>query len=182
MAMPKVFPCLWFDGHAEEAAEFYVTLLPDSHVDNVWRSPAETPSGPAGMVLTVDFTVAGQQLQGLNGGPEFRFNEAVSFVIECEDQAEVDRLWESLAANGGETRTLRLAEGPVRGVLADRPAPVGRVGQRCRPRARPPGDGGDAHDGQDRGRRAGARCRRGLSTARLRTSRAPRRRLQGCRS
>jgi predicted 3-demethylubiquinone-9 3-methyltransferase (glyoxalase superfamily) len=100
--MAKVFPCLWFDGNAEEAAEFYVTLLPNSHVDNVWRSPAETPSGPAGMVLTVDFTVAGQQLQGLNGGAEFRFNESVSFVIDCEDQAEVDRLWESLTANGGE--------------------------------------------------------------------------------
>ena len=102
MAVAKVFPCLWFDGNAEEAAEFYVTLLPNSHVDNVWRSPAETPSGPAGMVLTVDFTVAGQQLQGLNGGPAFRFTESVSFVIDCEDQAEVDRLWESLTANGGE--------------------------------------------------------------------------------
>ena len=98
----KVFACLWFDGNAEEAAEFYVTLVPNSHVDNVWRSPAVTPSGPVGMVLTVDFTVAGQQLQGLNGGPEFRFNESVSFVIDCEDQAEVDRLWESLTANGGE--------------------------------------------------------------------------------
>jgi predicted 3-demethylubiquinone-9 3-methyltransferase (glyoxalase superfamily) len=102
MATAKVLPCLWFDGNAEEAAEFYVTLLPNSHVDNVWRSPAETPSGPAGMILTVDFTVAGQQFQGLNGGPDFTFNESVSFVIECEDQAEVDRLWESLTANGGE--------------------------------------------------------------------------------
>jgi predicted 3-demethylubiquinone-9 3-methyltransferase (glyoxalase superfamily) len=99
--MGKVFPCLWFDGNAEEAASFYVTLLPDSHIDKVWRSPAETPSGPAGMVLTVDFTLAGQQVQGLNGGPEFRFNESVSFVIDCEDQAEVDRLWEALTANGG---------------------------------------------------------------------------------
>jgi predicted 3-demethylubiquinone-9 3-methyltransferase (glyoxalase superfamily) len=102
MVVAKVFPCLWFDGNAEEAAEFYVTLVPNSHVDNVWRSPAVTPSGPVGMVLTVDFTVAGQQLQGLNCGPEFRFNESVSFVIDCEDQAEVDRLWESLTANGGE--------------------------------------------------------------------------------
>jgi predicted 3-demethylubiquinone-9 3-methyltransferase (glyoxalase superfamily) len=100
--MGKVFPCLWFDGNAEEAASFYVSLLPDSHIDKVWRSPAETPSGPAGTVLTVDFTVAGQQVQGLNGGPEFRFTEAVSFVIDCADQAEVDRLWEALTANGGE--------------------------------------------------------------------------------
>jgi predicted 3-demethylubiquinone-9 3-methyltransferase (glyoxalase superfamily) len=102
MAMPKVYPCLWFDGQAEEAASFYVTLLPDSQVDRVWRSPADTPSGPAGMVLTVDFTLAGQHFQGLNGGADFSFNEAISFVIECEDQAEVDRLWEALTADGGE--------------------------------------------------------------------------------
>jgi len=101
-AMAKLFPCSWFDGNAEEAASFYVTLLPDSHVDMVWRSPADTPSGPAGMLLTVDFTLAGQQFQGLNGGPDFKFNEAVSFVIDCDDQAEVDRLWGSLTASGGE--------------------------------------------------------------------------------
>ena len=100
--MTKWFPCLWFDGNAEEAAGFYVTLLPDSRVDQVWRSPAETPSGPVGMVLTVDFTLAGQRVQGLNGGPEFKFNEATSFVIDCDDQAEVDRLWEALTASGGE--------------------------------------------------------------------------------
>jgi predicted 3-demethylubiquinone-9 3-methyltransferase (glyoxalase superfamily) len=76
--------------------------MPDSHVDKVWRSPADTPSGPAGMILTVDFTLAGQHFTGLNGGPEFKFNEAVSFVIECADQAEVDRLWDALTANGGE--------------------------------------------------------------------------------
>ena len=79
-----------------------MSLLPDSHVDNVARSPAETPSGPEGMVLTVDFTLAGQEFQGLNGGPDFKFNEAISFSIDCEDQAEVDRLWEALTANGGE--------------------------------------------------------------------------------
>jgi predicted 3-demethylubiquinone-9 3-methyltransferase (glyoxalase superfamily) len=99
--MAKLFPCLWFNGDAEEAADFYVTLLPHSHVDKVWRSPAETPAGPAGMVLTVDFTLAGQPLQGLNGGPDFPFTEAVSFVIDCEDQTEVDRLWDALTANGG---------------------------------------------------------------------------------
>jgi predicted 3-demethylubiquinone-9 3-methyltransferase (glyoxalase superfamily) len=102
MARPKVYPCLWFDGKAEEAANFYITLLPNSRVDKVWRTPADTPSGPAGMVLLVDFTLAGQQFQGLNGGADFKFNEAVSLVIECEDQAEVDRLWNALIANGGE--------------------------------------------------------------------------------
>lgn len=102
MARPKVYPCLWFDGNAEEAANFYASLLPDSRVERVWRSPADTPSGPEGMVLTVDFTLAGQRFTGLNGGPNFKFNESVSFVIECEDQAEVDRLWDALIADGGE--------------------------------------------------------------------------------
>ena len=100
--MSKITPVLWFDGQAEEAAGFYVTLLPDSHVDRVWRSPADTPSGPAGTVLTVDFTLAGMHFQGLNGGDDFKFNESVSFMIECEDQAEVDRLWDALTSNGGE--------------------------------------------------------------------------------
>jgi predicted 3-demethylubiquinone-9 3-methyltransferase (glyoxalase superfamily) len=100
--MRTPYPCLWFDGAAEEAASLYTSLFPDSRIERVWRSPAETPSGPAGMVLTVDFTVAGQHFQGLNGGPDFRFNESVSFVIECEDQAEVDRLWDALGADGGE--------------------------------------------------------------------------------
>jgi len=98
----KIKPCLWFDGRAEEAAKFYVTLFPDSRVNNVARSPADTPSGPAGMVLTVDFTVAGEDFQGLNGGPDFKFNEAISFSVDCQDQAEVDHLWGALTANGGE--------------------------------------------------------------------------------
>ena len=96
--MSKITPCLWFDGNAEEAANFYVTLLPDSRVDNVQRSPADTPSGPEGSVLIVEFTLAGQKFVGLNGGPHFKFNEAVSFQIHTEDQAETDRLTDSLSA------------------------------------------------------------------------------------
>jgi predicted 3-demethylubiquinone-9 3-methyltransferase (glyoxalase superfamily) len=102
MAMPKITPNLWFDGNAEEAAQFYVSLLPDSRIENVWRSPADNPSTPAGAVLLVDFTVAGQRFTAINGGPQFSFTEAVSFVIDCEDQAEVDRLWDALTADGGE--------------------------------------------------------------------------------
>jgi predicted 3-demethylubiquinone-9 3-methyltransferase (glyoxalase superfamily) len=100
--MTTLYPCLWFDGKAREAAAFYTGLFPDSHIDEVWRSPADTPSGPAGTVLTVDFTIGGQGLQALDGGPDFKFNEAVSLVYECEDQAEVDRLWDALTADGGE--------------------------------------------------------------------------------
>jgi predicted 3-demethylubiquinone-9 3-methyltransferase (glyoxalase superfamily) len=99
--MPRVTPNLWFDGNAEEAADFYVSLLPDSRIDNVWRSPADNPSTPAGAVLLVDFTVGGQHFTAINGGPQFLFNESISFVIDCEDQAEVDRLWDALTAGGG---------------------------------------------------------------------------------
>jgi predicted 3-demethylubiquinone-9 3-methyltransferase (glyoxalase superfamily) len=99
--MPKIRPSLWFDGNAEEAAKFYVSLLPDSHVDDVYRSPADNPSTKAGAVLVVNFTVAGQQFSAINGGPQFPFTEAVSFEIDCEDQAEVDRLWDTLTADGG---------------------------------------------------------------------------------
>ena len=100
--MNTFYTCLWFDGNAEEAAGFYTNLLQDSHIDKVWRSPADTPSGPAGTVLTVDFTLLGTKVQGLNGGDDFQFNEAVSFVVECDDQAEVDRLWDALTADGGQ--------------------------------------------------------------------------------
>ena len=99
--MPKITPCLWFDGNAEEAARFYVSLLPDSRINGISRSPADTPSALEGAVLMVDFTLAGQRFTGLNGGPEFPFTEAISFAIDCEDQVEVDRLWDALTADGG---------------------------------------------------------------------------------
>ena len=98
--MQKVTPCLWFDGQAEQAAGYYVSLLPDSRIDRVVRSPADTPSGPAGTVLAVEFTLAGNKFSGLNGGPKFPFTEAVSFQISCDDQAEVDRLWAALSDGG----------------------------------------------------------------------------------
>ena len=100
----KVTPCLWFDGQAEQAARYYVSLLPDSRIDRVVRSPADTPSGPAGMVLVVEFTLAGSKFTGLNGGPQFKFTEAVSFQIACQDQAEVDRLWSALSDGGSPGR------------------------------------------------------------------------------
>jgi predicted 3-demethylubiquinone-9 3-methyltransferase (glyoxalase superfamily) len=99
----KLIPCLWFERDPEEAAGFYASLLPDSQVGAVWRLNAETPSGPPGSVVVVDFTLAGQPMQLLGAGPApFKFNEAVSFVILTEDQAETDRLWDTLTADGGE--------------------------------------------------------------------------------
>ncbi len=96
--MSKITACLWFDGQAEEAANFYAAHLPNARVDAVHRSPADYPSGKAGDVLTVEFTIAGQKFVGLNGGPHFQFNEAVSFQIHTEDQAETDRLTNALSA------------------------------------------------------------------------------------
>jgi predicted 3-demethylubiquinone-9 3-methyltransferase (glyoxalase superfamily) len=99
--MPKPYPCLWFNGQAEEAAEFYTRVFPDSRIEQVSRAAADTPSGPKGMVITVIFTISGQRFMGLNGGPEFAFNEATSFVLDCNDQAEVDHYWERLTEGGG---------------------------------------------------------------------------------
>lgn len=94
----KVIPCLWFDKQAEDAARFYVSLLPDSRIDAVIRSPGDYPSGQEGDVLLVEFTLAGSRYTALNGGPMFKFNEAISLQIDCEGQAEVDRLTNALSA------------------------------------------------------------------------------------
>ena len=100
--MSKISPCLWFDGQAEEAAAFYTSLFPNSRIERVNRSPGETPSGPEGMVLSVDLTIDDESFIALNGGPDFQFNEAISFSIDCADQAEVDRYWDALIVDGGE--------------------------------------------------------------------------------
>src|SRR6185295_10310221 len=98
--MQKVTPFLSFDGQAEEAAQFYVSLMPDSRIDRITRSPIDTQGGAAGTVLIVEFTLAGTQFVALNT-PGFSFTEAVSFMIACADQAETDRLWAALTTNGG---------------------------------------------------------------------------------
>ena len=100
--MPKPYPCLWFNGQGEEAAEFYTTVFPNSRIDKVSRAAADHPSGKKGDVVTVDFTLDGQHFVALNGGPEFTFDEAISFVVDCRDQAEVDRYWDALVEGGGE--------------------------------------------------------------------------------
>jgi len=96
--MQKITPFLWFDGNAEEAAKFYVSVFPDSHVDAVHRAPSDYPSGKTGDVLMVEFTLMGQPFTGLNGGPQFQFNEAISFQLPVETQAEVDRFANALSA------------------------------------------------------------------------------------
>jgi predicted 3-demethylubiquinone-9 3-methyltransferase (glyoxalase superfamily) len=109
--MPEITPNLWFDTQAEEAAAFYVSVFPDSRVTALTHYTEAGPR-PAGTVMTVEFELDGQRFVGINGGPEFTFDEAVSFQIDCEDQAEIDRYWDALLAGGGQ-------EGPC-GWLKDR--------------------------------------------------------------
>lgn len=92
-------PCLWFDGKAEEAARFYVSLFPDSRIDMVERAPSDYPAGKAGDVLLVEFVLRGRPFTALNGGPAFTFTEAVSFQIFVKDQAEYDRYSDALSAH-----------------------------------------------------------------------------------
>ena len=98
--MSKIKPCLWFDGKAQEAAEYYVSLLPDSRIDTVMPYSVETPGGKPGDVMLVEFTLAGESYMALNGGPYFQFTPAISLFVSCADQAEVDRLWEALSVGG----------------------------------------------------------------------------------
>lgn len=98
--MKKPYPCLWFDNQAEEAANFYISIFPNSKIDAIARY-GETGPGEPGSVMTVEFELDGQKFMGLNGGPVFKPSEAVSFVVNCASQEEVDRMWTQLTANGG---------------------------------------------------------------------------------
>jgi predicted 3-demethylubiquinone-9 3-methyltransferase (glyoxalase superfamily) len=101
MTIPKTTICLWYDRDAEAAARFYAATFPDSEVQAIHRAPADYPSGKAGDVLTVHFTVLGIPCLGLNGGPAFRPSEAFSFQVATEDQAETDRYWDAIVGHGG---------------------------------------------------------------------------------
>ena len=105
MIHQKITPCLWFDDQAEEAARFYVSLFKDSHFGHVTRydeASAEVSGRPKGSVLTVTFTIGGQEFVALNGGPHFNFSEAVSFMVNCETQQEIDEMWQKLSQGGEE--------------------------------------------------------------------------------
>lgn len=96
----RLVPHLWYSAEAEEAAKFYVSILPNSRIESVTTMPADTPSGPEGSVRIVEFTLIGQPIVAFSAGPLDPFNHAISFMIECENQAEIDALWEALGKGG----------------------------------------------------------------------------------
>ena len=105
MAAPertKIFPFFWFAKEAEEAAKFYASVFPNSRVDRVVTMHSESPSGPPGSVKVVDFTLFGQKFQAMTAGLHHDFNDAISMVVEFDDQAELDRYWSALLSNGGQ--------------------------------------------------------------------------------
>jgi len=101
ITMSKVVPCMWFNGDAEEAAKFYVSLVPNSEITHVQRNVTDNPSGKEGSVLVVEFTVAGQPLVALNGGMKMEYTHALSLMIHCDDQAQLDSVWNAFLAHGG---------------------------------------------------------------------------------
>ena len=96
--MKNITPCLWFDNQAQEAANFYVSIFPNSKITEVVHAPADTPSGPKGSLLLVNFEINGQPFTALNGGPIFKISEAISFQVFCKDQQEIDSYWEKMSA------------------------------------------------------------------------------------
>jgi predicted 3-demethylubiquinone-9 3-methyltransferase (glyoxalase superfamily) len=100
-ARSKIFTAFWYAKEAEEAAKFYASIFPDSRIDEVWTLPTDSPSGPAGSVKVVDFTLLGQRYQAMSAGPHHDFNDAISVVVLCEDQQELDRYWNALIEGGG---------------------------------------------------------------------------------
>lgn len=97
----KIYPHLWYAKDADQAAAFYASIFPDSRVERVWALPVESPSGPPGSVKIVDFVLLGQRFQAMTAGPHHDFNDAISMVVECDDQAELDRYWDALLKDGG---------------------------------------------------------------------------------
>ncbi len=100
----KIFPHLWYAKEAEEAARFYASIFPNSRVDRVTPLPSDSPSGPPGSVKIVDFTLFGQPFQAMSAGPHHEFNDAVSMVVLCDDQVELDRYWDALLEGGGKVQ------------------------------------------------------------------------------
>ena len=180
----KITTFLWFDSQAEEAAKYYVSIFKDSRIVGTTRYDEEASKvagRPKGSVMTVEFELDGQRFTALNGGPLFKFTEAISLVVHCENQNEVDHFWEKLSAEGG----VRLAQGSLRPLVAGRARRADRDAAVEGSREVEARHGGDAEDEEARHRRVAAGVRRaitgrGVARPRLtctarRSSRGPRR-------
>ena len=155
--MSKISPCLWFKDDAEEAVNFYVSLLPDSKIETVQRNTIDGPSGKAGTVLVIEFTLAGQRFMALNGGMHQEYTYAVSFKIDCADQAEVDRLWDKILSSGGKADQCGWIKDRYGLSLADRADRADEIHRRLRQGRGAARHAGDAGHGQARRRRLEAR-------------------------
>ena len=145
--MQKITPFLWFDGKAEEAARFYTSIFKNSKIGTVNRYGDHGP-GPKGTVMIATFQLDGQDFIALNGGPQFKFSPAISFVVNCETQEEVDDFWEKLS-EGGEKTAVRLAAGQVWRLLANRSDGARQIDERSRSRKNQSGHAGVDEDDQD---------------------------------
>jgi predicted 3-demethylubiquinone-9 3-methyltransferase (glyoxalase superfamily) len=164
--MQKISPCLWFDDQAEEAVDFYASVFANSKITSVSRygkESAQVAGKPERSVMVMEFELEGQRFMALNGGPQFTFTPAISLMVNCDTQAEVDELWDRLSAGGSEQQCGWLADGQVRGVMADRPHPARRVDGGRRLREIQEGHASAAANAQDRSSRAATGLRRGLN-------------------
>jgi predicted 3-demethylubiquinone-9 3-methyltransferase (glyoxalase superfamily) len=127
-ARTKIFPHLWYAREAEEAATFYASIFPDSRVERVTPLLSESPSGPPGSVKVVDFTLLGQRFQAMSAGPHDEFNDAISIVVLCDDQAELDRYWNALLEGGGKPQAWQIVPAVLDEMMGDKdPARSKRV-------------------------------------------------------
>ena len=168
MTTPKNHACLWYEGGAEDAANFYAATFPDTCVTGVHRAPGDYPDGKQGDVLTVEFTVMGIPCIGLNGGPRFQHSEAFSFQVATDDQAETDRYWDAIVGNGGSESQCGWCKD--KWGIHWQITPRVLTGYGCRRRSRPAGVRGDDADAQDRRRRD---CRRSERLSRCRAGSSP---------